>query len=97
MVGAKAANLSRLAASHAVPPGFCLPAAAFEHGVAADPGTGRTLASGLSLPSALYDLLADAYRGLANLCQTPEVSVAVRSSALDEDASAAPCARQHAT
>ena len=96
-VGGKVANLSRLAAIHRVPPGFCLKAAAFEHGVATDPWMERTPTSGLSLPSALYSLLADAYKGLANLCQTPEVSVAVRSSALDEDGSAASFAGQHDT
>ncbi len=97
VVGGKIAHLSRLDSIHRVPPGFCLTAAAFEHGVTAGPWTGRTLAYGLSLPSALRDLLADAYRRLASLCQAPEVSVAVRSSALDEDGSADSFAGQHDT
>jgi pyruvate,water dikinase len=97
VVGGKVANLSRLAVIHRVPPGFCLTAATFQNGVTTGPWTERPLASGLSISSALYDLLADAYRGLAKLCQMPEISVAVRSSALDEDGSAVSFAGQHDT
>ncbi len=97
MVGGKVANLSRLAAAHSVPPGFCLTAAPFERGAVASPWAERAVASVPSFPSALYDLLADAYRRLSDLCQAPQVSVAVRSSALDEDGSAASFAGQHDT
>ena len=56
-----------------------------------------TPASGGSLPSALSGQLGDAYRSLAGLSKSPELSVAVRSSALDEDGTAASFAGQHDT
>ncbi len=90
VVGAKAANLSRLAASHTVPPGFCLPATG-------DDWKERVSASSPSLPTALSNRLVEAYRRLSGLCRTADVSVAVRSSALDEDGSAASFAGQHDT
>lgn len=90
VVGAKAANLSRFAASYTVPPGFCLPATGNDW-------KERFVPSSPSFPAALGDRLAEAYRRLSGLCQTADVSVAVRSSALDEDGSAASFAGQHDT
>ncbi|MEE8353442.1 MAG: PEP/pyruvate-binding domain-containing protein, partial [Dehalococcoidales bacterium] len=90
VVGAKAANLSRFAASHTVPPGFCLPATGGDW-------QERVSTSSPSLPPALSARLAEAYRRLSGLCRTADVSVAVRSSALDEDGSAASFAGQHDT
>ena len=90
VVGAKAANLSRFAASYTVPPGFCLPATD-------DGWKERVSAASPSLPPALCGSLTEAYRRLSGLCQTVDVSVAVRSSALDEDGSAASFAGQHDT
>lgn len=86
-VGGKAAHLSRLAADYRVPPGFCLTAAAFdpEHSAAA------------SLPSALAATLAAAYEVLSRRVGIPDVPVAVRSSALDEDGDLASFAGQHET
>ena len=80
MVGGKVANLSRLAAAHRIPPGFCVTTLAFTRGMATGPLPGQTHLSSLSIPSDLLEQLADAYRRLEHLCQTPKVSVAVRSS-----------------
>jgi len=82
LVGGKAAMLSRLAALHAVPPGFA---------IAALP------ASAPALPEPLLHPLAQAYSLLADRCGMPEPAVAVRSSALDEDGAAASFAGQHDT
>ncbi len=86
-VGGKAAQLSRLAADYRVPPGFCLTAAAFdpEHSAAAP------------MPSALAATLAAAYKVLSHRVSIPNVPVAVRSSALDEDGDLASFAGQHET
>ncbi|MBN2394181.1 MAG: PEP/pyruvate-binding domain-containing protein [Anaerolineae bacterium] len=70
LVGGKAANLGRLAATHPVPPGFCF--------TPDKPGP-------RGLPADLYGELVAAYARLGALCGTPEVRVAVRSSAVDED------------
>lgn len=59
--------------------------------------TGQAPLSSLSIPSDLFDRLVDAYRRLGDLRQTPKVSVAVRSSAVDEDSSGASFAGQHDT
>ena len=96
-VGGKAANLSRLAADHRVPPGFALTAAAFEQAVGSGAVPDATSAQASSLPSALYNELRDAYRRLADLAGATELSVAVRSSAVDEDSSGASFAGQHDT
>ncbi|HEX5501101.1 MAG TPA: PEP/pyruvate-binding domain-containing protein [Thermomicrobiales bacterium] len=84
VVGGKAANLSRLAAAHRVPPGFCLTATG-----AAEDGDGA--------PAALCATLAVAYRDLGARCRTAAPAVAVRSSAVDEDGLDASFAGQHAT
>jgi pyruvate, water dikinase len=88
LVGGKAANLSRLAAEHAVPPGFCLTTAAFRRW--------STMGSE-DVPAELRELLADAYHALAERCGIAEPSVAVRSSAADEDGLTASFAGQHET
>ena len=91
-VGGKAANLSRLAAGYRVPPGFCLTATATEHWAA-------TLAADApdAGPEALRGHVAAAYQRLADECDVAEPPVAVRSSAIDEDATVASFAGQHAT
>lgn len=58
VVGGKAANLSRLAATHRIPPGFCLTTAAFDRARTNGPNP-------FKLPSALRDELAAAYSELA--------------------------------
>src|SRR5215210_1692168 len=86
-VGGKAAHLSRLAADYQVPPGFCLTATAFDPDHSAD----------APLPTALAAALAAAYEALACRVGVPDVPVAVRSSALDEDGDLASFAGQHET
>ena len=96
-VGGKVANLSGLSGSHRVPPGFALTATAFEQAMRGRAVPDAAPASGDVLPSSLYGQLCDAYRRLAGVSRSPEVSVAVRSSALDEDGAAAFFAGQHDT
>ncbi len=80
LVGAKAANLSRLTTHGTVPPGFCITTAAFdlatrssspaiagEHTAALSPGLDREVVG--------------AYRMLGEQCGTKAPAVAVRSSA----------------
>src|SRR6185312_8915789 len=88
LVGGKAANLSRLAATHLVPPGFCLTTSAFRRW--------STVAS-TNVPADLRQLLSAAYQSLSELCGIAEPSVAVRSSAADEDGLTASFAGQHET
>ncbi|MCO5177990.1 MAG: PEP/pyruvate-binding domain-containing protein [Thermomicrobiales bacterium] len=85
-VGAKAAHLSRLAQLHQVPPGFCLTADAHQT---------RTLSNRVS--ANLRASIAHAYQQLADRCGIAEPSVAVRSSAIDEDGPLASFAGQHET
>jgi pyruvate,water dikinase len=85
LVGGKAANLSKLAALQRVPPGFCVTTEAYEQG--ADPRGFQNLAG----------LIGAAYHELAQRTGLAEPSVAVRSSAVDEDGSAASFAGQHET
>jgi phosphoenolpyruvate synthase/pyruvate phosphate dikinase len=85
-VGLKAAHLSRLAASFRVPPGFCLAADVY-----------RAAGSRARVTETVRAAVADAYRQLAELIGDPEPSVAVRSSATDEDAQDASFAGQYAT
>lgn len=83
LVGGKAAHLSRLASSYPVPPGFCL---------AADASRARQE----SLPAdALLKNVEAAYRALADRCNTHMPSVAVRSSAIDEDGTVTSLAGQY--
>ena len=85
LVGAKAANLSRLANSYRVPAGFCLTAAS----LAADEHTDLS-------PNLRRDV-AQAYAALAERCGEASPPVAVRSSAIDEDGATASFAGQHET
>jgi pyruvate, water dikinase len=90
LVGGKAANLSRLAAHHRVPPGFCLTTAAYER------ARGRGAVRRAGAPH-LREALASAYARLGDRAGTPEPGVAVRSSAVDEDGAQASFAGQHET
>lgn len=87
LLGSKAAHLSHLAANYRVPPGFCLAAAAFELDHPPD----------APLPEPLAAALVAAYDTLSRRCGVPDVPVAVRSSALDEDGELASFAGQHET
>lgn len=87
LVGGKVANLSQLAAEYRVPVGFCLSTAAFEN----------TAHTSLQLPLALCHALEAAYHTLAAHAQQENPSVAVRSSAADEDGSDDSFAGQHET
>lgn len=88
VAGGKAANLSRLAADHRVPPGFCLAAPVFDRA--------RTDGSEPSaLSPAVRGELAVAYGELAERCGASAPAVAVRSSAVDEDGAGASFAGQH--
>lgn len=86
-VGGKAAHLSLLATEYRVPPGFCLTAAAYDP--AQPPGA--------PLPGFIATEVAAAYQALSRDHGIPDVSVAVRSSALDEDGDLTSFAGQHET
>jgi pyruvate, water dikinase len=96
LLGGKASNLCHLAAEHKVPPGFCLTADAFDRAWTNRPVADEGSAP-LSLPSELYDELVQAYHRLGEHCGVATPSVAVRSSALDEDGADASFAGQHET
>jgi len=82
LVGGKAANLSRLARMyHRVPDGFCIPVTLMDE----------------AHPRELRDEIAQAIADLMACHSLPELVVAVRSSAVDEDGSAASFAGQHET
>lgn len=82
LVGGKAATLSRLARmDHRVPDGFCLPVALMDH----------------AHPLDLRDEIASAISDLMACHSLPELVVAVRSSAVDEDGAGASFAGQHET
>ncbi len=85
LVGPKAAHLSALAATHPVPDGFCLTAAAYRHAHAA---------GGMS--DEVREAVRQAYAELVGNDPNP-APVAVRSSALDEDGPTASFAGQHDT
>lgn len=89
LLGGKAGSLSRLAADYPVPPGFAVTAAAWAED--SDPAGGRTL------PASLAAAVASAYARLGRMLNTAEPSVAVRSSALDEDGAETSFAGQHET
>ena len=82
LTGGKVANLSRLARLHQrVPDGFCIPVTVMEQ----------------AHPRELRDEIAQAITDLMACHSLPELVVAVRSSAVDEDGSAASFAGQHET
>lgn len=83
VVGGKAASLSRLASLHSVPHGFAIPALHADVDVA--------------LPVDIVSSIREAYARLAGHIGENTPSVAVRSSALDEDSAGASFAGQHAT
>jgi phosphohistidine swiveling domain-containing protein len=83
LVGGKAANLSRIAADHLVPPGFCLTVDSFD--CIESKGQIFPEDSSSTLPPALLQALASAYEKLAAQCTSASLSVAVRSSAVEED------------
>lgn len=82
VVGGKAANLSRLARMfHRVPDGFCIPVTLMDE----------------AHPLDLRDEIITATSYLMACHSLPELVVAVRSSAVDEDGAAASFAGQHET
>jgi pyruvate,water dikinase len=81
LVGAKAANLSRLAELHLVPPGYAV--------------TAVQASKGLDEP--LAEKVRRSYQELAARSGQRDPRVAVRSSALDEDSGGASFAGQHDT
>src|SRR5262245_38792240 len=94
--GAKAAHLSRLIAAYRIPPGFCISAAAYVQWAECT-GDGHPALPTASILPALYNALASAYRDLAARCGVADLSVAVRSSAVDEDGAAHSFAGQYET
>jgi phosphoenolpyruvate synthase/pyruvate phosphate dikinase len=94
--GAKAAHLSRLASGYRIPPGFCVSAESYCRW-AEFLDSGRPTLTSASLPLALSNALVSAYQDLAQMCGVAEPSVAVRSSAIDEDGSTHSFAGQHET
>jgi phosphoenolpyruvate synthase/pyruvate phosphate dikinase len=94
LVGGKVANLSRLAASYAVPTGFCVPTTALT--MCGLPSSVES-ATSFVLPPTLRESLAQAYQLLAERADESEPRVAVRSSAVDEDGDTASFAGQHDT
>ena len=97
LVGGKAANLSRLAAEYRVPPGFCLSAVAYDRVESERLRAGEAAAGRETLLAALGPALGHAYRELARRCGQDEPSVAVRSSAIDEDGLGSSFAGQYET
>ena len=93
-VGAKAANISQIAADFKVPCGFALSVEAFSRWC--EPGaTGKTDIA--NVPDDFKEHVANAYRQLAETVGEETPAVAVRSSATDEDSSGASFAGQHDT
>ncbi|MCC7367330.1 MAG: PEP/pyruvate-binding domain-containing protein [Chloroflexi bacterium] len=87
LVGGKVAPLSRLAARYRVPGGFCLTTDAHQLAVV----------GGHALPASLQRRVAEAYGRLAEQTGQAQPSVAVRSSAVDEDGAETSFAGQHDT
>jgi phosphoenolpyruvate synthase/pyruvate phosphate dikinase len=89
-VGGKAANLARLSAVCPVPPGFALATDAFDRAFADGAPPTR-------LPADVREQITDAYAELTRRLGGEPPSVAVRSSAADEDGVDASFAGQHET
>jgi pyruvate,water dikinase len=96
-VGGKAANLGRLAHHHPVPPGFCLTIEAFHRALDGGAELDETAPDVGTLPERLRDEIAECYADLAARMGEENPSVAVRSSALDEDGTVASFAGQFDT
>jgi len=96
LLGGKASKLCHLAAEHRVPPGFCLTATALDQALSQHAALDENMSLAFLSPE-LYEELAGAYRALGEQCGVDAPSVAVRSSALDEDGAAASFAGQHET
>ncbi|KPA18169.1 phosphoenolpyruvate synthase [Candidatus Magnetomorum sp. HK-1] len=77
LVGAKAANLSPMVENYPIPPGFSV-ASSFFKGFDKQFNIDR-------ITDKLSPIVADAYKKLGEKCNLKEPSVAVRSSAIDED------------
>ena len=96
-VGAKAANISQIAADFKVPCGFALSVEAFSRW--SEPG--RLKQSGKidieNVPDDFKEHVANAYRQLGETVGEETPAVAVRSSATDEDSGGASFAGQHDT
>ena len=97
LVGGKAANLSVLSESYLVPPGFAVTSEVLDQAIKSGFNVETAVGEGRLIPEALYELICEAYRDLSRLCRQDQVSVAVRSSALDEDGSSTSFAGQHDT
>ena len=96
LVGPKAGNLSRLAGDHRVPPGFCVTTEPYVRWSSLF-STTQTPAVSRTMPPAFCEELAAAYQELSAQCGTNNPSVAVRSSAVDEDGVTTSFAGQHST
>ena len=94
--GAKAAHLSRLASRYRIPPGFCISAQAYSQWAELIDST-RPASPIPSILLAPADALASAHRDLGETCGVADPSVAVRSSAVDEDGATLSFAGQHET
>ena len=90
LTGGKAANLSRLAANHPVPPGFCVTTTAYD-------AWSPAAHAGELTPPPLTEVVTAAYAALSQQMQVDEPSVAVRSSAVREDGQNASFAGQYET
>jgi pyruvate,water dikinase len=93
-VGGKIALLSRLAASCEVPPGFCLTTLAHELATLDSKSDG---ARAPHIPDWMFQDLAAAYWSLASKVGSDQPTMAVRSSAVDEDEFDASFSRHHET
>jgi pyruvate,water dikinase len=87
--GGKAASLSRLAAHHPVPPGFCVTAEAYRRWTES--------ATSSAMPGDVHVSVSSAYEALALQCAMRSPRVAVRSSGVVEDGHTSSFAGQYAT
>jgi pyruvate,water dikinase len=97
LVGSKAAHLSLLCKHYSVPAGFVITASAFSL------GAGEKFSSEVSsryqhgMPDILFQDFITAYRKLKSASRSESFSVAIRSSALEEDSNDASFAGQYDT
>jgi pyruvate,water dikinase len=97
MVGGKVAHLSSLAKNYRVPPGFAVTAEAFDKAINGRLLQDTTTDQGHIIPESLYTIITSSYHTLSEICEQDQISVAVRSSGLDEDGTSASFAGQHDT